>query len=97
MSKPQRKAKLPTKAVIMALESIAAGLGTLMKQESSPSPGSLLGRYICAVARFQVACSARFNDLQHTAPFEVTEQGKTLELRASKRSVHSGSRSTQCL
>ena len=37
---------------------------------------------ICAVARFQVACSARFNDLQHTALFEVTEQGKTLELRA---------------
>ena len=82
VSKPQRKAKLPTKAAIMALESIAAGLGTLMKQESSPSPGSLLDRYICAVARFQVACSARFNDLQHTAPFEVTEQGKTLELRA---------------
>ena len=82
VSKPQRKAKLPTKAVIMALESIAAGMGTLMKQESSPSPGSLLDRYICAVARFQVACSARFNDLQHTTPFEVTEQGKTLELRA---------------
>ena len=45
-SKPQSKAKLPTKAVI-----IAARMGTLMKQEKNFStPGSLLDRYVCAVA-----------------------------------------------
>ena len=31
-----------------------------------PNPADLLDQYICGVVRFQVACSAHFNDLQHT-------------------------------
>ena len=50
------------------LEKIAAGEGTTASTGASTSPKFVLDRYICAMARFQVACSARLNDLQHTSP-----------------------------
>ena len=80
--KPQRKAQLPSKEVIMMLEKIAAGEGLTAATGASTSPKFVLDRYICAMARFQVACSARFNDLQHTSPggYKLTEA--TLELQA---------------
>ena len=80
--KPQRKAQLPSKEVIMMLEKIAAEGGLTTATGSSSSPKFVLDRYICAMARFQVACSARFNDLQHTSPggYKLTEA--TLELQA---------------
>ena len=80
--KPQRKAQLPSKEVIMMLEKIAAGGGLTTATGSASSPKFVLDRYICAMARFQVACSARFNDLQHTSPggYKLTEA--TLELQA---------------
>jgi hypothetical protein len=34
------------------------------------------------VVRFQVACSAQFNDLQHTSPDSYRLTEKTLELQA---------------
>ena len=80
--KPQRKAQLPSKEVIMMLEKIAAGEGLTAATGASTSPKFFLDRYICAMARFQVACSARFNDLQLTSPggYKLTEA--TLELQA---------------
>ena len=80
--KPQRKAQLPSKEVIMMMEKIAAGEGLTASTGASTSPKFVLDRYICAMARFQVACSARFNDLQHTSPggYKLTEA--TLELQA---------------
>jgi hypothetical protein len=58
--KPQRKAKLPSKKVIVMMEKIAAGEGTAASTGASTSPKFVLDRYICAMARFPVACSARF-------------------------------------
>ena len=76
--KPQRKAQLPSKEVIMLLEKVASGAGLTGPLTAK----NTLDRYICAIARFQVACSARFNDLQHTSPggYKLTET--TLELQA---------------
>ena len=76
--KPQRKAQLPSKEVIMLLEKVASGAGLTGPLTAK----NTLDRYICAIARFQVACSARFNDLQHTSPggYKLTES--TLELQA---------------
>ena len=56
--------------------------GTTASTGASTSPKFVLDRYICAMARFQVACSARFNDLQHTSPsgYKLTET--TLEPQA---------------
>ena len=69
VARPQRKAILPTKEVIWTLEEVAAGPGPTPAQSGEgPSPVELLDQYICGVVRFQVACSARFNDLQHTIP-----------------------------
>ena len=66
----------------MMMEKIAAGEGLTASTGASTSPKFVLDRYICAMARFQVACSARFNDLQHTSPggYKLTET--TLELQA---------------
>ena len=47
-------------------------------------PSSKRGRQLsyCGVVRFQVACSARFNDLQHTIPTAYKFHGGTIELHA---------------
>lgn len=82
MVKPQRKAQLPSKAVIMALEQIAGGTSAVALGTGRTSPKHLLDRYITAMARFQVACSARFNDLQHTSPSGYKSSDKSIELSA---------------
>ena len=76
--KPQRKAQLPSKEVIMLLEKVASGAGLTGPLTAK----NTLDRYICAIARFQVACSARFNDLQHTSPGGYKLTDSTLELQA---------------
>jgi hypothetical protein len=50
----------PSKEVIVMMEKIAAGEGTAASTGASTSPKFVLDRYICAMARFPVACSARF-------------------------------------
>ena len=83
ISKPQRKAALPTKEVIWVLEEIASGT---YRQDSSGSEGlppvALMDQYICGITRFQVACSARFNDLQHCHPGLMKYTGGAIEGQA---------------
>jgi len=52
--KPQRKAKLPSKEIIVMMERIAAGEGTTASTGASTSPKFVLDRYICAMARFKL-------------------------------------------
>ena len=49
-----------------------------------PSYGGtpLLDQFILGVVRFQVACSARFNDLQHTSTGSLQVNSSTVELSA---------------
>eukprot|EP00435_Cladocopium_sp_Y103_P020490 s1944_g5.t1 len=83
VARPQRKAILPTKEVIWALEEVASGGGVPSAHGEEPlSPMGALDQYICGVVRFQVACSARFNDLQHTIPTAFKFHGGTIELQA---------------
>ena len=62
----------------MLLEKVASGAGLTGPLTAK----NTLDRYICAIARFQVACSARFNDLQHTSPGGYKLTDSTLELQA---------------
>ena len=94
VARPQRKAILPTKEVIWTLEEVAAGPGPAPAQSGEgPSPVELLDQYICGVVRFQVACSARFNDLQHTIPTAYKFHGGTIELQAWQTKTVSAFRS----
>ena len=94
VARPQRKAILPTKEVIWTLEEVAAGPGPTPAQSGEgPSPVELLDQYICGVVRFQVACSARFNDLQHTIPTAYKFHGGTIELQAWQTKTVSAFRS----
>ena len=80
--KPQRKAMVPSKEVIWALESGTAGVPP--PGASSPDRGGThpLDQFILGVVRFQVACSARFNDLQHTSTASLQVNSSTVELSA---------------
>ena len=90
VARPQRKAILPTKEVIWTLEEVAAGPGPTPAQSGEgPSPVELLDQYICGV----VACSARFNDLQHTIPTAYKFHGGTIELQAWQSKTVSAFRS----
>jgi len=74
---------LRTKEVIWTLEEVAAGPGpTPAGSGEGPSANAVLDQYICGVVRFQVACSARCNDLQHTIPTAYKFHGGTIELQA---------------
>ena len=61
--KPQRKAVVPTRAIVWALEQ---GEGT-PPENRVPELTKAVDRYIMAMARFNLACSARFNDAAHLA------------------------------
>ena len=91
--KPQRKATVPSKEVIWALEEGAASLDIpdLEATGASSPEASLTGHtaiqkmmdaFILGIARFQVGCSARFNDLQHVHPKNLTQTSTTVELQA---------------
>eukprot|EP00435_Cladocopium_sp_Y103_P060109 s690_g21.t2 len=94
VARPQRKAILPTEEVIWALEEVASGGGVPSAHGEEPlSPKGALDQYICGVVRFQVACSARFNDLQHTIPTAYKFHGGTIELQAWQTKTVSAFRS----
>ena len=76
--KPQRKA-VPTRAIVWALEQGAEGA---LSESRVPELTKAVDRYIMAMARFNLACSARFNDVQHTSPQTVKSTSNTLELLA---------------
>ena len=77
--KPQRKAVVPTRAIVWALEQGAEGAPS---ESQVPELTKAVDRYIMAMARFNLACSARFNDVQHTSPQTVKSTSNTLELLA---------------
>ena len=77
--KPQRKAVVPTQAIVWALEQGAEGAPS---ENRVPELTKAVDRYIMAMARFNLACSARFNDVQHTSPQTVKSTSNTLELLA---------------
>ena len=81
---PARKAKVPPKEVIWALEEGAAG------EKGAYAPREL-DTFILGIVRYQVGCSARFNDLQHTAPSTLKHTTTTLEFSAwQTKSVRHG-------
>ena len=77
--KPQRKAVVPTREIVWALEQ---GAEKTPPENRVPELTKAVDRYIMAVARFNLACSARFNDVQHTSPQTVKSTSNTLELLA---------------
>ena len=77
--KPQRKAVVPTREIVWALEQGAEGTPP---ENRVPELTKAVDRYITAMARFNLACSARFNDVQHTSPQTVKSTSNTLELLA---------------
>ena len=83
---PARKAKVPPKEVIWALEEGAAGVPLLPGAHSPQEKGAYAPReldtFILGIVRYQVGCSARFNDLQHTAPSTLKHTTTTLEFSA---------------
>lgn len=91
--RPQRKATVPSKEVIWALEEGAASLEIPFVEGTAPlnPEASLTGHaaiqrmmdaFILGIARLQVGCSARFNDLQHVRPKNLTQTSGTVELQA---------------
>ena len=54
----------------------------LLEKRKAPELTKAVDRYIMAMARFNLACSARFNDVQHTSPQTVKSTSNTLELLA---------------
>ena len=53
-----------------------------LMERQAESNGSMVKRYYAAIWRFMVATSARFNDIQHTAPSSVKELPGTVEAEA---------------
>ena len=93
---PARKAKVPPKEVIWALEEGAAGAPLLPGAHSPQEKGAYAPReldtFILGIVRYQVGCSARFNDLQHTAPSTLKHTTTTLEFSAWQTKTVSAAR-----
>ena len=93
---PARKAKVPPKEVIWALEEGAAGVPLLPGANSPQKKGAYAPReldtFILGIVRYQVGCSARFNDLQHTAPSTLKHTTTTLEFSAWQTKTVSAAR-----
>ena len=96
IAQPSRKAKVPPKEVIWALEEGAAGVPLHPGADSPQGGGGPLPReldsFILGLVRFQVGCSARFNDLQHTAPSTMKHTTNTLEFSAWRTKTVSASK-----
>ena len=88
VTRPQRKAVVPSKEVIWALEEGAGydHLGATGPGGAQAAPGrsrhEVLDAFILGFARFQVGCSARFNDLQHVHCKDLIHTSNTVELKA---------------
>ena len=86
---PARKGKVPPKEVVWALEEGAAGVPLLPGGHSLQEKGAYgareLDTFILGIVRYQVGCSARFNDLQHTAPSTLKHTTTTLEFPHGRR------------
>ena len=81
------KAVVPSKEVIWALEEGAgydhlAATGPGTQAAPGRSRHEVLDAFILGFARFQVGCSARFNDLQHVHPKDLIHTSNTVELKA---------------
>ena len=80
-STPQRKAVVPAKEVILALEQGAAAGGADPRRKGQIARGAI-DAFILGMVRFQVGSSARFNDLQHTSPSTMKVTSNTIEMMA---------------
>ena len=91
--KPQRKATVPSKEVIWkwfgplrkeqpAWTSQTWRLQVLLALRPLWLDTLMMDAFILGIARFQVGCSARFNDLQHVHPKNVAQTSTTVELQA---------------
>ena len=78
---PQRKAVLPAKEVILALEQGAAAGGADPRRKGQVAREAI-DAFILGMVRFQVGSSARFNDLQHTSPSTMKITSNTIEMMA---------------
>ena len=97
VTRPQRKAVVPSKEVIWALEEGggydslgATGPGT--QEAPGKNRHEVLDAFILGFARFQVGCSARFNDLQHVHPKDLIHTSNTVELKAWQTKTVSAAR-----
>ena len=99
---PARKAKVPPKEVIWALEEGAAGVPLLPGANSLQEKGAYAPReldtFILGIVRYQVGCSARFNDLQHTAPplWSIQLPPSSSQHGRPRQSVPHGSGNIRC-
>ena len=80
-STPQRKAVVPAKEVILALEQGAAAGGADPRRKGQIAREAI-DAFILGMVRFQVGSSARFNDLQHTSPSTMKVTSNTIEMMA---------------
>ena len=78
---PQRKAVVPAKEVILALEQGAAAGGVDPRRKGQVAREAI-DAFILGMVRFQVGSSARFNDLQHTSPSTMKITFNTIEMMA---------------
>ena len=86
--RPQKKAAVPSREVIWALEEGAALGGPLVPlaqrpQRRQPPVGNATSSWMpssWALPASQVCCSARFDDLQHVRPEELRTASNTIEL-----------------
>ena len=78
---PQRKAVVPAKEVILALEQGAAACGADPRRKGQVAREAI-DAFILGMVRFQVGSSARFNDLQHTSPSTMKITSNTIEMMA---------------
>eukprot|EP00434_Breviolum_minutum_P041685 symbB.v1.2.037085.t1/scaffold5381.1/size27835/3 len=78
---PQRKAVVPAKEVILALEHGAAAGGADPRRKGQVAREAI-DAFILGMVRFQVGSSARFNDLQHTSPSTMKITSNTIEMMA---------------
>ena len=77
----QRKAVVPSKEVIWALEQGAAAVGAVSHSKGVQAREAI-DAFIMGLVRFQVGCCARFNDMQHTSPGTLKVTSTTIEMMA---------------
>ena len=95
-STPQRKAVVPSREVICALEQGAAAVGAVSHSKGVQAREAI-DAFIVRLVRFQVGCCARFNDMQHTSPGTLKVTSSAVEMMAwQTKTGLLGSRRTRC-